>query len=133
LSFSFSYCLPPETACIIGLLAAFVGPKVFKAPGKARPKAAKVQIELFGQALDEFRLDTGRYPSTQEGLKALMEDPGIDGWDGPYLRKAVPKDPWKNPYNYVSPGQHGDYDLISYGKDKAPDGTKENQDIVSWQ
>ncbi|RMD53116.1 MAG: type II secretion system protein GspG, partial [Nitrospirae bacterium] len=115
---------------IIGMLAALVAPRVFKNVGKSKQSAAKAQIELLGQALDQMRLDTGRYPTTSEGLDALVHDPGIEGWDGPYLKKGVPKDPWKRPYIYRSPGEHGDYDLFSYGADGAPGGEGENADIT---
>ncbi len=119
---------------ILGLLAALVGPKLFPKLGKGKQHAAKAQIELFGEALDQFRLDTGRYPTTSEGLDALIHNPGIEGWDGPYLRKnVVPKDPWGRPYQYQSPGTHGDYDLFSYGADGSPGGEGENKDITSWQ
>lgn len=118
---------------ILGLLAALVGPTLFGKVGKGKTAAAKTQIELFGQALDSFRLDTGRYPTTAEGLNALVENPGIDGWDGPYLKKGVPKDPWHRPYQYTCPGTHGEYDLYTYGLDGAPGGTGENQDITSWE
>ncbi len=119
---------------IIGLLAALVGPKLFPKLGKGKQSAAKAQIELLGQALDQFRLDTGRYPTTSEGLDALLQDPGVEGWDGPYLRKShIPKDPWGHPYEYQSPGSHGDYDLLSYGADGSPGGEKENRDIASWE
>ena len=119
---------------ILGLLAALVGPKLFPKLGKGKQHAAKAQIELFGEALDQFRLDTGRYPTTSEGLEALIRNPGVEGWDGPYLRKnIVPKDPWGRPYHYQSPGSHGDYDLFSYGADGAPGGEGENKDIVSWE
>lgn len=118
---------------IIGLLAALVGPRIFPKIGKGKQAAARAQIELLGQALDQFRLDTGRYPTTQEGLTALMMNPGINGWEGPYLRKALPKDPWGKSYQYQSPGSHGDYDLFSYGKDGSAGGKKENKDIVSWE
>ena len=119
---------------IIGLLAAFVAPKFFGKVSEAKQKAAKAQIELFGTALDALRLDVGRYPSTDEGLKALREKPsGMDSWKGPYLPKEIPMDPWNNPYVYKSPGEHGDYDLMSYGLDKAPGGEGENEDVVSWK
>jgi general secretion pathway protein G len=118
---------------ILGLLAALVGPKLFPQVGKGKQSAAKAQIELMGQALDQFRLDTDRYPTTDEGLSALMTTPGIKNWDGPYMRKAIPRDPWDRPYQYKSPGANGDYDLYSYGRDGSPGGTKENKDIVSWQ
>jgi len=118
---------------IIGMLAALVFPRLIPKVGKGRQSAAKAQIELIGQALDQFRLDTGRYPSTSEGLNALMANPGITNWDGPYLKKAVPNDPWGKPYNYQSPGSHGDYDLSSLGADGSPGGESENKDINSWE
>jgi general secretion pathway protein G len=119
---------------IIGLLAALVGPKLFGKVSGAKLKAAKAQIELFGTALDTFRLDLGRYPTAEEGLKALREKPsGTEGWQGPYLPKEIPVDPWGRPYVYKSPGDHGDYDLLSYGLDGAEGGEGENQDIVSWK
>ncbi len=119
---------------ILGLLVALVGPKFFGRVSTARLSAAKAQIELFGTALDAFRLDVGRYPTTEEGLKALREKPsGADGWEGPYLPKEIPLDPWRNPYVYKAPGDHGDYDLISYGLDKVEGGQGENQDVVSWK
>jgi general secretion pathway protein G len=119
---------------IIGLLAALVGPRLFGKVSVAKQKAAKAQIELFGTALDAFRLDTGRYPTTEEGLKALREKPsGLEKWEGPYLPKEIPSDPWGKPYVYKSPGDNYDYDLISYGLDGVPGGEGENQDIVSWK
>ena len=118
---------------IIGLLAALVGPKLFGKVGKARKQAAKAQITMLGTALDTFRLDVGRYPTTSEGLEALRENPGgIDAWDGPYINRALPKDPWKRDYIYLSPGEHGDYDMLSYGADDSPGGEGENGDITSW-
>ncbi len=118
---------------IITLLAALVGPRIMQNVGKGQQASAKAQIELLGAALDQFRLDTGRYPSTSEGLGALMLNPGEDSWDGPYLKKAVPKDPWKRPYNYKAPGDYGDYDLYSYGLDGSSGGEKDNSDIKSWE
>ncbi len=119
---------------IIGLLAAFVAPKFFGKLGPAKLQAAKAQIEMFGTALDTFRLDAGRYPTTEEGLKALREKPGgVDRWEGPYLPKEIPVDPWGNNYVYKSPGDHGDYDLMSYGADKVEGGEGENQDVTSWK
>ena len=118
---------------IIGMLAALVFPRLIPKVGKGKQAAAKAQIELLGQALDQFRLDTGRYPSTTEGLNALMVDPGAPNWDGPYLKKAVPNDPWGRPYVYQSPGNHGDYDLLSYGADGSPGGESDNKDITSWE
>lgn len=118
---------------IIGLLAALVGPRLFPKLGKGKQAAAKAQIALLGQALDQVRLDTGRYPSTQEGLNALSANPGIEKWDGPYLRKVLPNDPWDRPYQYQSPGTHGEYDLFSYGRDGSPGGEGEDQDVTSWE
>jgi general secretion pathway protein G len=120
---------------ILGLLAALVAPRMFGRVGEAKQKAAKAQIELFGTALDSFRLDVGRYPTTSEGLEALIKPPpGAEGWNGPYLKKEeIPLDPWKHPYQYRSPGEHGDYDLFSYGADNAEGGEGEDADIVSWK
>jgi general secretion pathway protein G len=118
---------------IIAMLAALVAPKVFPKLGKGKQSAAKAQVELLGQALDQFKLDTGRYPSTQEGLNALMTNPGADGWEGSYLKKAVPNDPWGKPYVYLSPGTHGEYDLSSNGRDGSPGGEGEDKDVVSWE
>jgi general secretion pathway protein G len=119
---------------ILGLLSALVAPKFFGKIEKAKIKTAKAQIELLGAALDDFRLDNGRYPTTEEGLNALREKPGdLETWDGPYLPKPVPMDPWGRPYHYQCPGEHGDYDLFSYGKDGVEGGEKDDQDIVSWK
>jgi general secretion pathway protein G len=118
---------------IIALLAALVGPKLFPKLGKGKQSAAKAQIELIGQALDQFRLDVGRYPTAQEGLNALMVNPGATGWEGPYLKKALPADPWGKPYQYLCPGTHGEYDLLSYGRDGNPGGEGEDKDVASWE
>jgi len=119
---------------IIGLLAGLVVPQFMKQSERAEAKTAKAQIELFGTALDTFRLDVGRYPTSQEGLAALMQKPGgADRWDGPYLKKDLPPDPWGKPYIYKSPGDHGVYDIISYGADGAPGGDGNNRDITSWE
>ncbi len=118
---------------ILGLLAALVGPRIFGKVEKAKQSAVKTEIEMLGQALDLFRLDLGRYPTTEEGLQALREDPGIDNWDGPYVKKAIPKDPWKYDLHYQSPGEHGDYDLYSFGADGSSGGEGENKDITSWE
>ncbi|MHC1724949.1 MAG: type II secretion system major pseudopilin GspG [Syntrophobacteraceae bacterium] len=117
---------------ILSLLAALVAPRLFQKIGSAKQKAAKSQIALFGGALDQFRLDVGRYPSTQESLEALRKNPGVDHWDGPYLPKDVPGDPWGKPYMYRSPGEHGDYDIASFGADFQEGGEGENADVVSW-
>jgi len=118
---------------IVGLLAALVAPRLFPKLGKGKQAAAKAQIELLGQALDQMRLDVGRYPTTQEGLNMLVVNPGVEGWDGPYLKKALPNDPWGKPYSYQSPGSHGEYDLFSYGRDASPGGEGEDADVTSWQ
>ncbi|MCX8030949.1 MAG: type II secretion system major pseudopilin GspG [Thermodesulfovibrionales bacterium] len=118
---------------IIGLLAALVGPRLFPKLGKGKQAAAKAQIELLGQALDQYRLDVGSYPTTEQGLNALVTNPGVEKWEGPYLKKGVPLDPWGNPYIYQFPGTHGEYDLLSYGRDGKPGGEGEDQDVTSWQ
>jgi general secretion pathway protein G len=120
---------------IIGLLMALVGPRFIRQEEKARVRAARAQIELLGTALDTFRLDVGRYPTTQEGLGGLRQRPfGLDRWDGPYLKKDVPKDPWDRPYQYRSPGEAGrPYDVVSLGADGAPGGDGDNRDLVSWE
>ena len=119
---------------ILGLLAALVGPKMFGKVGKSRQKTAKIQISLFETSLDTFRLDMGRYPTTEEGLEALREKPSnSDKWDGPYIPKRIPLDPWQNPYEYKAPGEEGEYDIISYGADGKSGGEKENKDIVNWK
>lgn len=118
---------------IIGLLAGFVGPRFFAQIGKSETKTAKAQVDALGKALDQFRLDVGRYPSSEEGLAALNERPSGDTrWSGPYLKKGVPLDPWGKPYIYAAPGEHGEYDLQSYGKDGQPGGEGDAQDVVSW-
>lgn len=117
---------------ILSLLAALVAPKMFQKIGSSKQKAAKTQIALLGGALDQFRLDVGRYPSTQEGLDSLRKNPGVDHWDGPYLPKDTPLDPWSRAYIYRCPGEHGDYDIISYGADGQEGGDGENADVVSW-
>jgi len=119
---------------IIGLLMALVGPNLIGRSEKAKTQAAAMQIERLGTVLDTFRLDIGRYPTTQEGLQALVARPsGLERWDGPYLNKGVPKDPWDRPYVYRSPGDGGrPYDIYSLGADGAPGGTDQNRDITSW-
>ena len=120
---------------ILGLLAGLVGPQVIKYIGGASTDTAKQQIENYSAALDLYRLEVGRYPSSDEGLQALVEaPPGVTRWNGPYLKKAtVPKDPWGNDYHYQLPGDHGTFDIYSLGADNAEGGEGENQDIVSWQ
>ncbi len=119
---------------ILGLLAALVGPKMFGKVGKSKQKAAKAQISLLETALDTFRLDMGRYPTSEEGLEALRTKPAdSEKWDGPYIPKKVPLDPWSNPYEYQSPGENGEYDITSFGADGTANGEGENKDIVNWK
>ena len=120
---------------IIALIMGIVGPRVLNYLTESKAKAAKIQIESFGSALDLFFLDTGRYPAGNEGLAALVRRPGnINSWNGPYLKGGqVPPDPWGNQYVYRSPGQHGAYDILSYGSDGTEGGTGAAQDITSWQ
>jgi general secretion pathway protein G len=119
---------------IIGLLAALVGPRFIRQEEKAKIRAAKAQIELLGTALDTFRLDVGRYPTSEEGLEALRTKPGaLERWDGPYLKKDLPQDPWGKGYVYKSPGEHGPFDIVSYGADGTPGGEGDNRDITSWE
>ena len=118
---------------IIGLLAGYVGPKYFGQIGKSEIKAARAQIDALEKALDQYRLDTGHYPSSEAGLAALMERPANEPkWGGPYLKKAVPADPWGRPYAYKQPGEHGDVDLWSFGKDGQPGGSGDGADITNW-
>lgn len=118
---------------IIGLLAGYVGPKYFGQLGKAEVKAAHAQIDGIEKALDQYRLDVGRYPSTEQGLNSLVASPGgTPKWAGPYLKKEVPVDPWGKPYIYKCPGEHGDFDLLSYGHDGAQGGSGEDADITNW-
>jgi len=118
---------------IIGLLAGYVGPKFFGQIGKSEVKAAKAQIDALQKSLDQYRLDVGRYPSTEQGLAVLATKPADEPkWSGPYLSKAVPKDPWGNDYQYRSPGEHGEYDLLSFGRDGRPGGEGEDADLTSW-
>lgn len=118
---------------IIGLLAGYVGPKFFAHIGKSEVKAARAQIDGLEKALDQYRLDMGRYPSTEEGLNALAEKPSdASRWAGPYLKKAVPDDPWGNPYQYIQPGEHGEFDLYAFGKDGQAGGAGEAADVVNW-
>ena len=114
---------------ILGLLASLVAPKLFTKVDKARIQTAKAQIELLSAAIDTYRLDMGKFPSSLEELRR-SDDPK---WEGPYLPKEVPPDPWNNPYVYKYPGEHGSYDIISYGADGKPGGEGNDKDIVSWE
>jgi len=123
---------------VIAILATLVAPNIFQHVGAAKDATAKSQIEMLGAALDAYRLDNGRYPSTEQGLNALWEKPTIDppvNWRAPYLRKPVPLDPWGRPYVYLFPGQANlqGYDLMSYGADGKPGGEGEDADITSWK
>jgi general secretion pathway protein G len=118
---------------IIGLLAGYVGPKYFSQVGKSEVKTAKAQIDALEKALDQYRLDAGHYPTTEQGLAALTAKPAEEArWDGPYLKKAAPNDPWGKPYQYRQPGEHGEVDLHSFGRDGQPGGTGDGEDIVNW-
>lgn len=119
---------------ILGLLAGLAGPRLLKYVGSAKSNTAKLQIEELGGSLNLYNLEVGRYPSTEQGLAALVEaPPGISNWNGPYLKKKrVPVDPWGNEFHYRSPGDHGPYDLYSLGADNAEGGEGEDQDAVSW-
>jgi general secretion pathway protein G len=115
---------------IIGLLAGYVAPRYFAQEGKSKVQVARAQIDAFEKALDQYRLDTGHYPTTEQGLGALNNKPNDEPkWSGPYLRKAVPNDPWDHAYIYRQPGEKGEYDLLSLGKDGKPGGTGEDADI----
>jgi general secretion pathway protein G len=119
---------------ILALLAGIVGPQVMKRLGDSKSKAAKIQIEELSSALEMYKIDTSRYPTTEQTLQALVQQPaGVDGWNGPYLRKNfVPQDPWKKNYNYRYPGRNAEYEIFSLGADGAEGGEKENQDVLSW-
>ena len=118
---------------IIGMLAGLVAPRYFDQVSKSNAKIAKAQIDSLEKALDTYRLDVGAYPTTEQGLEALNTRPqNLEKWAGPYLKKAVPLDPWGAAYVYKSPGDHGEYDLLSLGKDGQPGGTGEAADVTSW-
>ncbi len=119
---------------ILGLLAGLVGPQVLRYTGSAKSDTARLQIEELGAGLDLYHLEVGRYPSSNEGLKALVEKPaGVSVWNGPYLKKKrIPSDPWNNEYHYISPGEQGPYDLYSLGSDNMEGGEDNDADIVSW-
>ncbi len=120
---------------IIAMLAGLVGPKVMERFEQAKVKGAKVQIEELSQTLDTYKLDVGSYPTTDQGLEALLEAPeGVNRWSGPYLSKAkVPLDPWNQEYKYASPGEHGKFDIFSLGADGKEGGEGSDRDITSWE
>lgn len=119
---------------IIGLLAGIIGPNLFKHVGQSEVTTAKAQMEMLGKSLDAYRLDTGHYPSTSQGLAALNRTPADEPrWRGPYLKKEVPADPWGQPYQYRQPGTDThDYEIVSLGKDGRPGGDAENADLMAW-
>ena len=118
---------------ILGLLAGYVAPKYFAQIGKSEVKTAQAQIGALEKALDQYRIDTGHYPNAQQGLAALNAKPADEPrWDGPYLKKAVPNDPWGKPYQYKIPGEHSEVDIFSFGRDGAPGGNGEDADITNW-
>ena len=115
---------------IIGLLAGYVAPRYFSQVGKSEVQVARAQIDALEKALDQYRLDTSHYPSTEQGLEALTTKPAIETrWQGPYLKKAAPADPWGRPYVYRAPGAKGEFELVSYGRDGKPGGAGEDADI----
>jgi general secretion pathway protein G len=119
---------------ILGLLAALVGPTLYQRITPAKESAARAQLENFATALDGFLIDVGRYPSTQDGLKALRAKPeSADKWNGPYLKKEIPSDPWGQPFVYRAPGRTGGYEIVSYGADGREGGDGDNADITSWE
>lgn len=118
---------------IVGLLAGIVAPRYFKQLGKSKGDTAGAQIAGLEKALDQYRIDTGHYPSNEQGLAALNTKPADEArWDGPYLKKALPNDPWDTPYLYRMPGEHGEVDIFSYGSDGQPGGTGEDADVHNW-
>ena len=118
---------------IIGLLAGLVAPRYFDQVSKSNAKIARAQIDSLEKALDQYRLDVGAYPTTEQGLAALNTKPqNLEKWAGPYLKKAVPPDPWGARYIYKAPGDHSEYDLSSYGSDGKPGGDGEAADVNSW-
>ena len=119
---------------ILGLISAVAVPSVYKHIRKGKQQTAKTQIGIIESALESYRMDTGDFPSQSQGLAALRSDPGTDNWDGPYLKKKIPLDPWKNDYQYNNPSQHdNEIDVFSLGKDHQEGGEKEDMDIVSWE
>jgi general secretion pathway protein G len=118
---------------IIGLLAGYVAPRYFGQIGKSETQVARAQIDALEKAIDQYRLDTGRFPRQEHGLGALVNKPDNEPkWAGPYLKKGVPLDPWGRPYVYKVPGPRGDYELVTFGKDGQQGGSGENEDIRNW-
>jgi len=119
---------------ILGLIAAFAAPQVIKYLGKAKTDSATIQIQRLSAILDLYNLEVGQYPTTEEGLQALIEQPvDAETWNGPYIKKADSLiDPWGQPYEYSSPGEHGEFDLFTLGRDVSDGGEGEDQDIKSW-
>ena len=118
---------------ILGLLAGYVAPKYFAQIGKSEVKTAKAQIVALEKALDQYRIDTGHYPTTEQGLAALNAKPADEAqWDGPYLKKAVPNDPWGKPYQYKNPGEHSEVDIFSFGRDGVSGGSGQDADVTNW-
>lgn len=117
---------------ILAVIATWAVPQYYKQVRKAKQQTAKSQIEMLMTAMNAYRMDIGDFPSQSEGLDALMTNPGVDEWDGPYLSKAIPQDPWKHDYHYQNPGQHGEIDIFTLGKDNREGGEKEDKDIGSW-
>jgi general secretion pathway protein G len=118
---------------IIGLLAGYVGPKLFAQIGRSETKVARAQMGAFEKSLDQYRIDTGRYPATEQGLAALLARPADEPrWAGPYLAKALPRDPWGRDYQYRSPGEPGEVDLWSYGRDGKAGGDGDDADVSNW-
>ncbi|MCX2977564.1 type II secretion system major pseudopilin GspG [Candidatus Marimicrobium litorale] len=118
---------------ILGLLMGLVGPQVLNQLGGAKTKTAALQIADLEQTLEMYKLDIGRFPTTEQGLDALVNKPaGVVGWNGPYLKSDVPLDPWNGTYVYTYPGEHGDFDILTLGQDGAPGGDGENADVSSW-
>lgn len=118
---------------ILGLLAGLVGPRVLGQLDGAKSKTAAVQVKDLEQAAELFKLDVGRFPTNGEGLEALVTNPGVNGWNGPYLRRGLPNDPWGNAYRYQFPGRNAELDIYTYGADNAPGGSGESADIGNWQ
>lgn len=119
---------------IVGMLVGVVAPRLFQNVGKSEVTTTRAQIDALSKAVDQYRLDNGRFPDNQEGLSALLQRPAdTPDWKGPYLQKAVPQDPWGQPYHYQAPGVHSpDYDLYSYGPDRKAGGENEGADIGNW-